>query len=181
MSRHPEVKWAQRSDKIYLTVELPDAKNPKVKIEPEGKFTFSATAGPEDVSYELDFHLFDKINVEESKVSVGLRHVFCVFIKAEKKWWKRLLSPEGKPPPYLKADWDKWVDEDDENETSSNKFDNFDLDSMNDFSDFNMGGAGMDAGDESDSDDEDAKVTAKESTEGKVEGGEEIKTEVSEK
>ena len=58
------MKWAQRSDKVYLTIELPDAKNPKVKIEPEGKFEFSATVGAENVVYEFELHLFDKVNVE---------------------------------------------------------------------------------------------------------------------
>ncbi|OAY70605.1 hypothetical protein ACMD2_13990 [Ananas comosus] len=29
MSRHPEVKWAQRIDKVYITVQLPDAKDVK--------------------------------------------------------------------------------------------------------------------------------------------------------
>ncbi|KAH7405555.1 hypothetical protein KP509_15G075800 [Ceratopteris richardii] len=171
MGRHPEVKWAQRSDKVFLTVELPDAINPKVNIEPEGRFTFSATAGPENTLYELDLQFFDKINVEESKISVGSRHVFCAFIKAEKKWWKRLLTSDGKPPPYLKADWDKWVDEDEENDGPSNKFDNFDLGSMSDFSDLNMGGAGMsglDAGDESDSDDEVPELIGKDGLESKA-------------
>jgi hypothetical protein len=59
-SRHPEVKWAQRSDKIYLTVALPDAKDPLVKVEPDGKFVFSAAG------YELNFELFGGINVEVS-------------------------------------------------------------------------------------------------------------------
>lgn len=156
------MKWAQRSDKVFLTVELPDSKNPKVKIEPEGKFSFLATAGPENGPYELDLDLFDKINVEDSKVSAGLRNIFCVLQKNEKGWWKRLLKSEGKPPPYLKVDWDKWVDEDEEHE-SSNKFDNFDLGSMNDFSNFNMdSGMGGDlGGDEPDSDDEDAEVSDK--------------------
>ena len=58
------MKWAQRSDKLYLTVELPDAKNPQVKIDPKGKFEFSATVGPENVLYELDLHLYDKVNAE---------------------------------------------------------------------------------------------------------------------
>lgn len=35
-----------------------------MKIEPEGKFVFAATVGLENVSYELDLQLFDKINVE---------------------------------------------------------------------------------------------------------------------
>ena len=56
------MKWAQRSDKLYLTVELPDAKDVKVKLEPEGRFMFSATK--DDVPYEVDIELFDKIKVE---------------------------------------------------------------------------------------------------------------------
>lgn len=140
------MKWAQRSDKVFITVDLPDAKDPKVKIEQEGKFFFSATG------YDLDLNLFDKINVEESKISTGLRNVFCVLIKSEKGWWKRLLRGEGKHPPYLKVDWDKWVDEDEEDE-AKNDFDNFDLGSMGDFSGLNPGGDMGD--DEPDSDDED--------------------------
>ena len=52
------MKWAQRSDKVYLTVILPDAKDPNVKIEPDGKFVFTASG------YELDFDLFEGVNVE---------------------------------------------------------------------------------------------------------------------
>lgn len=162
MGRHPEVKWAQRSDKVFLTVELPDAKNPKVKIEPEGKFSFLATVGPDNGPYELDLDLFEKIKVEDSKISTGLRNIFCILPKSEVGWWKRLLKAEGKPPPYLKADWDKWVDEDEENE-SSNNLDNLDLGSMGDFSNFNMAngmGGGM-GDDEPDSDDEDIESNGK--------------------
>lgn len=36
--------------------------------------------------------------------------------KAQSNWWPRLLKKEGKPPVFLKVDWDKWVDEDDEKE-----------------------------------------------------------------
>lgn len=36
--------------------------------------------------------------------------------KAEKKWWSRLLKQEGKPPVFVKVDWDKWVEEDEETE-----------------------------------------------------------------
>lgn len=114
MSRHPEVKWAQRSDKLYITIELPDANNPKVKLEPDGKFTFSATTGQEQTLYELDFYLYDRVNAEESKISVGLRNIICIVKKEENKWWKQLLKTEAKRLPFLKVDWDKWVDEDEE-------------------------------------------------------------------
>ncbi|KAI3931636.1 hypothetical protein MKW92_030792 [Papaver armeniacum] len=112
MSRHPQVKWAQREDKVYLTVLLPDAKDAKVNVDPEGVFTFSALAGAENHQYELKLDLFEKVNVEESKLNIGVRSIFCVIVKAENGWWKNLLRGSEKPPHYLKIDWDKWVDED---------------------------------------------------------------------
>ena len=58
------MKWAEREDKVYLTVLLPDAKDADVKLDPEGVFEFSAKAGPENQVYELKLELFDKVNVE---------------------------------------------------------------------------------------------------------------------
>ncbi|KAK6120210.1 hypothetical protein DH2020_046116 [Rehmannia glutinosa] len=165
MSRHPEVKWAEREDKIYLTVLLPDAKNPKVNVDPNGTFTFSATAGADNNLYELKLNLLQNVDVEECKINIGVRNIFCVFEKAEKKWWKKLLRGDDKTPHYVKVDWDKWVDEDDD--TTGGPGD-LDLGGM-DFSKFgDMGGLGGmgdlsglgddDMGDDSeDSDDEEIK------------------------
>ncbi|KDP28144.1 hypothetical protein JCGZ_13915 [Jatropha curcas] len=172
MSRHPEVKWAQRVDKVFITVLLPDAKNAKVNLEPEGVFTFSASAGAENHVYELKLELFDKVNVEESKINIGVRSIFCIVEKAEKVWWKKLLRGDGKPPHYLKVDWDKWVDED---EDDGGLGGNLDLGGM-DFSNFgNMGGmggmGGMGLGDDGmgdfeDSDDEEQEVAKPDTAEG---------------
>jgi prostaglandin-E synthase len=113
-SRHPEILWAQRSDKVFLTVELPDAKNAQVKLEPDGRFTFTATC--KDAMYETELQLYGAVKVETSKINEGRRHTFCVFEKAEKAWWERLLKKEGKAPPFVKADWNHWIDEDEEDE-----------------------------------------------------------------
>ncbi|KAG6497202.1 hypothetical protein ZIOFF_045092 [Zingiber officinale] len=129
-SRHPSTKWAQKSDTVYITIELPDAKDVKLTLQPEGRFYFSATSGAENIPYELDLELLDKVDVDESKTAVGLRTICYLIKKAEKKWWSRLLKQEGKPPVYLKVDWDKWIDEDDEKE---NKFGGMNFDDM-DFS-----------------------------------------------
>lgn len=59
--------------------------------------------------------LYHALLFQESKINIGVRSIFCVVQKAEKGWWKRLLSGEGKPPHYVKVDWDKWVDEDEDN------------------------------------------------------------------
>lgn len=161
MSRHPPVKWAQRSDVLYITVELPDAQDVKLKLEPEGKFYFSATAGAEKIPYEVDIDLFDKIDVNNSKASAGSRNI-CYFVKkAESKWWDRLLKQGGKTPIFLKVDWDKWVDEDEEQEQDNKPTSEMDFGDI-DFSKLNMGGgeglnfdaAGNDDDDESDTDDE---------------------------
>ncbi|XP_061373088.1 co-chaperone protein p23-1-like isoform X2 [Gastrolobium bilobum] len=159
MSRHPPVKWAQRSDELYITVELPDAQDVKLKLEPEGKFYFSATAGAEKIPYEIDIDLFDNIDVNNSKASLGSRNICYLVKKAENKWWDRLLKQGGKPPIFLKVDWDKWVDEDEEQDNKpASDMDFGDID----FSKLNMGGgggmdfdaAGDDDDDESDTEDE---------------------------
>ncbi|GKB94746.1 putative HSP20-like chaperone [Tanacetum coccineum] len=109
-TRHPEIKWAQREDKVYITVVLADTK--KVNLAPECVFSFSATAGQH--AYDLKLELADKVNVDESKINIGERSIFCILEKAEPKWWNKLLKGDAKTPNYVKVDWDKWVDEDDE-------------------------------------------------------------------
>ncbi|KAK7380569.1 hypothetical protein VNO78_33083 [Psophocarpus tetragonolobus] len=170
MSRHPTVKWAQRSDVLYLTVELPDAQDVQLKLEPEGKFYFSATAGAEKIPYEVGIDLFDKIDVNNSKASVGSRNICYLVKKAENKWWDRLLKQGGKSPVFLKVDWDKWVDEDEEdNNKPATDMDFGDID----FSKLNMGGgegmdfdaAGDDDDDESDTEEEDVTGEASASNE----------------
>ncbi|KAK8509838.1 hypothetical protein V6N13_093682 [Hibiscus sabdariffa] len=137
MSRHPEVKWAQRADKVFITVQLSDSKDAKVNLEPEGVFSFTGTAGTGNAHYELKLDLFDKVVVEESKINIGVRSIFCILEKAEKVWWKKLLRGDGKPPHYVKVDWDKWVDEDEDKGAGD-----LDLGGM-DFSNFGgMGGMG---------------------------------------
>ncbi|CAN1132275.1 Co-chaperone protein p23-2 [Linum perenne] len=117
MSRNPEVLWAQKSGKVYLTIALPDAKDVSVKCEAQGLFTFSAR-GVHDESFELSLHLYAPILPETCKTKVGLRNIICSIQKAEKTWWKRLLKSGGKPAPYIKVDWNKWIDEDDEDSAS---------------------------------------------------------------
>ncbi|XP_059668628.1 co-chaperone protein p23-2-like [Cornus florida] len=116
-SRHPEVLWAQRSDKVYLTIALPDAKNVSVKCEPEGLFSFSAV-GVQGESFDFSLELYGKIVPEGCKTNIGLRNIPCSIQKEQKGWWKRILKSEEKPAPYLKVDWNKWCDEDEESSSS---------------------------------------------------------------
>ncbi|XP_024031426.1 uncharacterized protein At3g03773 isoform X1 [Morus notabilis] len=125
MSRHPEVLWAQRSDKVYLTVALPDAKDISVKCEPHGFFTFSAL-GLNGQRFYFSLPLYAPILPEGCKTKVGLRNILCSIQKEQKGWWKRLLKSEEKPAPYIKVDWNKWCDEDEEESNTDLAFDDDD-------------------------------------------------------
>ncbi|RDX67599.1 hypothetical protein CR513_53505, partial [Mucuna pruriens] len=173
MSRHPCVKWAQRSDEIYVTVELPDAQDVKLILEPEGKFYFSATCGAEKIPYEVNIDLFDKVDVNvrasilimNSKASVGSRNIFYVVKKTESKWWSRLLKQAGKPPVFLKVDWNKWVDEDEEEQEDNKPGTDMDFNNF-DFSKLGMGGdeEGLDDDDADDGDESDDESDTEEET-----------------
>ncbi|KAI3921825.1 hypothetical protein MKX01_005514, partial [Papaver californicum] len=116
---------AQRSEKIFINVDLPDANDVKLKLEPQGRFVFLATK--DGIPYEVDIELYDKINVEESKVNNDVRIIVYVIKKAESKWWSRLLKQKGKPPVFLRVDWDKWIVEDDEKEKTDMDFNDVDF------------------------------------------------------
>lgn len=72
-------------------MELPDAKDVKLNLDPEGNFSFSATSGADSIPYELNLDLFDKVNVnvsvaktETSLVNLVEMHIFvllCYFKK----------------------------------------------------------------------------------------------------
>ena len=37
---HPNLKWAQRKDRLYLTIDLADISNEKIDLSPEGDLKF---------------------------------------------------------------------------------------------------------------------------------------------
>ncbi|KAK1436397.1 hypothetical protein QVD17_02176 [Tagetes erecta] len=161
MSRHPNLKWAQRDDLVFMTIDLPDAKDVKLKLEPEGKFYFSATSGADNIPYEIDINLYDKVDVNESKVSVGSRSIVYLVKKEESKWWSRLVKQEGRTPVFIKVDWNKWVDEDEQDEKAGA---DMEYDDVN-FSSLNLGGGGEDYEDEDESDtEEEIESTIEEQT-----------------
>jgi hypothetical protein len=55
----PVVRWAQRADVVFLTVELRDVKNEKIEIT-ETSLTFDAESN--DKKYHFNLEFFDEIN-----------------------------------------------------------------------------------------------------------------------
>ncbi|KAL7694177.1 putative CS domain, HSP20-like chaperone [Plasmopara halstedii] len=131
------VKWAQRKDALYVTVDLPDVKDEKVSLNSKN-LTFKGTSNGK--VYETDRNL----------------HFHIVKKNQDEEFWPRLLVDKNLEKTNVKVDWTKFVDEDEDEEPSG-----FDMSALNGGGGFDMNemmaaqnGAGM-MDDGSDSDDED--------------------------
>jgi prostaglandin-E synthase len=108
------VLWAQRTDEIFITIDLMDIENPKVNLTNEKLYFQGRSLGKD---YEVELKFFNKIDPEASKQSITPRNAFFVLIKEEKgkEYWPRLLEDKGKVH-YLKTDFGRWKDEDDDDD-----------------------------------------------------------------
>ena len=128
VSHHPPVLWAQRKDKLFITIDVQDCVHPKLKLEKledESQATllkFSGVVG-DGSSVEVLLELHDDVNSPQAKVSVTGRHVLVVVPKKTEGFWPRLTK--HKQPRFVSVDWSKWVDEDEENEAPE-----FDMNSL---------------------------------------------------
>lgn len=97
----PTVLWAQRKDRLLITIDLPNPEHPRVNLEEEGRLTFSATAGKdgeERREYEVVLEFLHPVNAKDSKISVGNRQVFVVVMKTEE-----VSGRENRSPPRASA------------------------------------------------------------------------------
>ncbi len=141
--KFPDLKWAQRSDRILATIDLPGASNTKIDLTPAGHLKFTGEVGEQKYAIEMD--LYQEIILEESKWNMKGRNVILNIVKKdqEDEYWPRITKEKIKHP-HIKIDWAKWVDEEEQNEAPADSGE-FDPDNMNEF--------GM--GDYVDSDDDD--------------------------
>jgi len=148
------VIWAQRSDKLYVTLDVEDCKNAVIKFD-NTSLHFSGVNG-QKVEYDFTLEFCKEIDAEKSKYTVLSRHIPMVIFKKESgPYWPRLLKDNTKVH-WLKTDFDKWRDEDD-SDVDESKDAAFE-DMMSKMGDYNGGGGGMNEEDEipneEDSDDE---------------------------
>ncbi|KAL4423659.1 hypothetical protein ABPG75_000960 [Micractinium tetrahymenae] len=161
----PTVLWAQRADRLLLTIDLQNCKDPQISISNDaaakaGKLTFRGSAvshatGPEAHTYQLDLQFYGEIDESDIKQHTTERTITLVIAKKPPhEHWPRLLKPAGKTAPNIKVDWDKWVDEDEEDE-AQDPMGGFDLSALQNFQNFGAGGmGGMDMGGELSDDEE---------------------------
>lgn len=144
----PEIYWAQRSSAsepekniIYLTVLISDIKQPKVELKSD-HLNFESGHEEDSQKYAVKVNFYDEIDVENSKQHYTGRGLFFVLRKktAQDEFWPRLTKE--KRLPYIKTDFDKWVDEDEQEDAEEPAMpEGMDMSQM-----AGMGGAGGGAG-----------------------------------
>ncbi|OQR98989.1 hypothetical protein ACHHYP_07458 [Achlya hypogyna] len=151
------VKWAQRADSLYVTIDLPDVKSEKVTLT-NSALTFAGSSNGQQYAVTLEFlHEVDTA-ATESKWATTARNVHFYILKKDKEapFWPHLLKDKALEKTNVKVDWNKYVDEDDDDEQG------FDMSALSGGGGFDINqmmaqqGAGMPDGmDDEDSDDED--------------------------
>lgn len=114
----PTSKWAENDDTIFLTIEVPDAKNTTITFT-DDSVVYRSDQG--DKKYALDFKLFKKIDPSTSKYAAKSRAAEIVLKKAtdSQGWWNRLLEDKNAYKGRIQIDWDLWHDEDEEEEKAA--------------------------------------------------------------
>lgn len=114
---HIPLTWAQRSNLVYLTLNVEDFKPTEMKVE-GNKFKCSGVGGASKQQYTCEIEFYGDVDGEKIDRLPGDHAVALVIHKKlgeneEGCWWPRLLKVSGKVP-WIKTDFNKWKDEDDE-------------------------------------------------------------------
>ena len=115
-SQYPILKWAQRKDKIFLTINVVHDKKPIIDLTDGKRIKYKGTDGK--INYAFDIEFFDEIVKEESKYTLESRHIF---LNLKKKnvgfYWPRLLKDKNKYH-WIEIDWMYYSEEGEEDEAT---------------------------------------------------------------
>jgi len=111
-AKTPIIKWAQRKDRLYVTIELIEVKDPIIELTDDNKLKFTGSSDGKD--YKLDLELFGEVNKEESKWTLDTRNIFLNIKKKEKGPHWTFINKDKVKHNYIKFDWNNYVEEDEE-------------------------------------------------------------------
>ena len=113
MPRHrPTLLWADRLDKLFITVLLPQLHGPAVSLLPSGSLQLNATS--EAAALVVDLQLHSEVLPGESDWFAREHKVELTVAKAVRGRWAQLLKTGHEYAGELRTDWQKYLDHDDE-------------------------------------------------------------------
>lgn len=132
------IKWAQRSDALYLTIDLPDVCDETITLKDE---ELAFTGKSNGKQYEINITFFKPVDAEDSTYKVHPRNIQMHILKKKgddnEAFWPRLLKDKALEKNQVTIDWNRYVDDDDEGDAG-----NFDLSNLQGGRNFG-GGGGM--------------------------------------
>ena len=147
-TQFPIIKWAQRKDKLFITICVVHSKKPVVDLTDGKKIKYLGTDGTTNYAFEIE--LYDEIIKEESKYTLDSRNIFLnLKKKTSGPYWPRLIKDEKKYH-WIEVDWMYFSEEDEEDEATQPVKPGQDFDDMPDMGE-------MDEDDEPDKKESDKK------------------------
>lgn len=110
----PPVEWAQRADILYISVAA-ECKDVDYKFT-EDAMHFKGTSADGQRQYEVTLNFLHKIIADKVTTKNTARRIEFVIAKAEPGPYWTTLTTDKKKPHFLKADFNKWRDEDSDND-----------------------------------------------------------------
>ena len=104
--------WAQRKDKLVITLKIQDLLEHKIDLKPEG--TLTVTGKDKTHEYALNITLYAEVNTANSKWNtLGRNIVLEITKKVSGPYWPR-ITKDDKKNQLVQIDWSRYVDEDEE-------------------------------------------------------------------
>ena len=110
--RRPTLLWADRLDKLFITVLLPQLQGPAVLLLPSGSLQLNATS--EAAALVIDLQLHSEVVPGESEWFAREQKLELTVAKAVRGRWAQLLQAGHQYAGELRTDWQKYLDHDDE-------------------------------------------------------------------
>ena len=86
-TQFPIIKWAQRKDRLFITINVVHSKKPIVDLTDGKRIKYQGTDGT--VNYSFDIELYDEISKDESKYTLDARNIF---LNLKKKNFRTILA-----------------------------------------------------------------------------------------
>ncbi|KAJ5073920.1 telomerase-binding protein p23 hsp90 co-chaperone [Anaeramoeba ignava] len=116
----PNIIWAQRKDRLFLTVQLNDISDEKIELS-DSKLVFSGLGGPDHKSYAFDLEFFEEIESGKSNWKENFSGLKLIGIFGLMKMKRKKAPPKG-------FDWDPESVESSESEDNLDDLDEQDHD-----------------------------------------------------
>jgi len=121
-----QIKWAQRADFLYVTIDLHGVTNESVTFT---ETTLHFTGESEGKNFEAKVEFYQPILPEESSYQTHPLGVEMIVKKdkekrndGEKGFWPRLLKDKRLEKNEVTVDWKHYVDEDDDGKDDEHPF-----------------------------------------------------------